>query len=86
MLSEINQRKTNIEQYHLHVEIFKKSNSQKQRAEKWLPWAKGLGNQEEVGKGAQIFSYKMNKVEDLMYHIMVTTVDNTIVKLEFAKM
>lgn len=27
----------------------------------------------------------MNKVEDLMYHIMVTTVDNTIVKLEFAK-
>ena len=49
--------------YHLYTESKNNTkNTYKQRVEKWLPWAGEWGKYQEVGRGVQTFSSKMNKV------------------------
>ena len=62
-LSEINQRKSNTVWYHLYVKSKKKENqTQKQRAESWLPEAGELEKWRDSEKSVQTSSYKVNKV------------------------
>ena len=56
----------------------KKTNSEKQRVERWLPWVEGVGKWGDICQRVQTSSYnKINKFGDVMYR-MVIIANNTV--------